>query len=268
MAARHLNILSQHARWTAPPNLEARNRVPGLQLLFVPFRISIMTKHFSPDQSAAIVDSAVWTMLMVATSFLALRVYCRAVRARQLWWDDYILTVGWMFMVVASSILTRMMHDGYADTVMTGTKMMLLTRMAHTSHMVSLSLTKISFAVTLLRLIKGWQRHIVWFVIVSISLAYTVHIILLWRAMCGVEADNVLPASCWGPKYPIYMNVITSCTYQTPFQMSHGSSNSIVVYSGMTDLVLAILPWRVIMDLQMKKSERIGVALAMSMGMV
>jgi hypothetical protein len=34
------------------------------------------------------------------------------------------------------------------------------------------------------------------------------------------------------------------------------------------DLVLAILPWNIIMSLQMKTKEKLGVALAMSMGVL
>jgi hypothetical protein len=36
----------------------------------------------------------------------------------------------------------------------------------------------------------------------------------------------------------------------------------------MTDFVLAMLPWQVIMGLQMKKSERISVSVAMSFGIM
>jgi hypothetical protein len=39
-------------------------------------------------------------------------------------------------------------------------------------------------------------------------------------------------------------------------------------YSGIMDLVLAILPWNIIMSLQMKTKEKLGVALAMSMGVL
>jgi hypothetical protein len=39
-------------------------------------------------------------------------------------------------------------------------------------------------------------------------------------------------------------------------------------YSGIMDLVLALLPWTVIWKLQMKRKEKIGVALAMSMGVL
>jgi hypothetical protein len=41
-----------------------------------------------------------------------------------------------------------------------------------------------------------------------------------------------------------------------------------IAYSGAMDLVLALLPWTVILKLQMKMKEKIGVALAMSMGVL
>jgi len=34
------------------------------------------------------------------------------------------------------------------------------------------------------------------------------------------------------------------------------------------DIVLALLPWRTILDLQMKKREKVAVAVAMSMGVL
>ncbi len=39
-------------------------------------------------------------------------------------------------------------------------------------------------------------------------------------------------------------------------------------YSGVMDLVLAIIPWGIIMRLHMHTKEKIGVALAMSMGVL
>lgn len=39
-------------------------------------------------------------------------------------------------------------------------------------------------------------------------------------------------------------------------------------YSGAQDFVLALLPWVVIMKLQMRKKEKVAVALAMSLGVL
>ena len=41
-----------------------------------------------------------------------------------------------------------------------------------------------------------------------------------------------------------------------------------VGYSAAMEFVLALLPWKIIWKLQMKKKEKIGVALAMSMGIL
>lgn len=42
----------------------------------------------------------------------------------------------------------------------------------------------------------------------------------------------------------------------------------IVGYSAAMDFVLAILPWKMIMGLQMNKREKIGVVVALSMGIM
>ncbi len=42
----------------------------------------------------------------------------------------------------------------------------------------------------------------------------------------------------------------------------------LTAYSGVMDLVLAIIPWGIIMQLHMHTEEKIGVALAMSMGVL
>lgn len=40
------------------------------------------------------------------------------------------------------------------------------------------------------------------------------------------------------------------------------------MYSAICDFILALLPWKMIFNLQMKRSERISIALALSMGVV
>jgi len=40
------------------------------------------------------------------------------------------------------------------------------------------------------------------------------------------------------------------------------------VYSGVVDIILALIPWKVIWGLQMRKQEKVGVIIAMSMGVL
>jgi len=39
-------------------------------------------------------------------------------------------------------------------------------------------------------------------------------------------------------------------------------------YSGAMDILLAILPWKIVWSLTMNKKEKLGVAVAMSMGVL
>ena len=41
-----------------------------------------------------------------------------------------------------------------------------------------------------------------------------------------------------------------------------------IAYSGLQDFVLALIPWFVIMKLQMRKKEKFGIAIAMSLGIL
>lgn len=45
-------------------------------------------------------------------------------------------------------------------------------------------------------------------------------------------------------------------------------ADSVEAYSAIVDFILALLPWKIIMGLQMKRHEKIGVAVAMSLGLL
>ncbi|KAK7952814.1 uncharacterized protein PG986_008542 [Apiospora aurea] len=116
--------------------------------------------------------------------------------------------------------------------------------------MASLSLTKTSFAVTLIPITRAWQRGVVWFIISSLNVVFAIHIILLWRPFCQGETPYDLHVSCWDASHAVTLNIFSS------------------LYSSVADFVLALLPWKVLMDLQMKKSERISLAIGMRFGVV
>jgi hypothetical protein len=40
----------------------------------------------------------------------------------------------------------------------------------------------------------------------------------------------------------------------------------VIDYSAILDFVLALLPWQILMGMQMRRRERLGVAIAMSLG--
>jgi hypothetical protein len=40
--------------------------------------------------------ASIWSLAGVASAFLCLRIYCRMLKSRQLWWDDAILIASWV----------------------------------------------------------------------------------------------------------------------------------------------------------------------------
>jgi hypothetical protein len=48
------------------------------------------------DNAAPKLLASIWSLFVVATIFLSLRVYCRILKRRSLWWDDYILIGAWV----------------------------------------------------------------------------------------------------------------------------------------------------------------------------
>lgn len=112
--------------------------------------------------------------------------------------------------------------------------------------------SKTAFALTLLRLMKDWMRWVLYFIILSMNIAMDLNAIFLW-VRCTPSAKTWNPrleGTCWEPHvYPTYGMFAAG-------------------YSAAMDVVLALLPWRIIWGLQMKKKEKFGVALAMSMGIL
>lgn len=105
--------------------------------------------------------------------------------------------------------------------------------------------SKTSFALTMLRLMQNWKmKAFIWFIIVSMNLAMYLTIIFTWLR-CTPPAK------------------MTQCIHPEPYTNYSIASGA---YSAAMDFVLAILPWPLIWGLQMKKKEKLGVAIAMSLG--
>lgn len=55
------------------------------------------TLTFTKDPGPVVI-AAIWSMFAISSCFLILRVYCRAIRTRAMWWDDYLLVAGWVWL--------------------------------------------------------------------------------------------------------------------------------------------------------------------------
>lgn len=155
------------------------------------------------------VIASIWTMLCVSSVFLGLRLYCRIARTKQTWWDDYLLIIGWVFLVNSVGLQTAIFKAGYLVTVLSGPMVGPANLASDSSMKLALAFTKTSFALTLLRLASGWSRYVVWSVTVVVNIACIVHAILVWRSNCGVVNDFTF-SPCWSSNSGIWMNMIGS----------------------------------------------------------
>ncbi|KAM0332157.1 hypothetical protein ACHAQA_002431 [Verticillium albo-atrum] len=204
------------------------------------------------------VNIAVWCLVALATVFLSLRVYCKFRRHKGLWWDDYTLIASWVFFVVAACQLSVNIAHGFGKP---GTNINpeysyqvgLGGLIVGTAVLIAPVLGKTSFILTLSR-ISGPKLTIgLWVIAASMAVFQTAALLVQWIQCTPLEKvwrPFMDGGSCW------------------PYDINLGLSMGSAAYSGVVDLALAAVPWIVLKDLQIAKKEKIGIAVAMSMGVV
>lgn len=121
------------------------------------------------------------------------------------------------------------------------------------SSILATSWSKISFALSLLRISTTRRIRItVWIIIISTNLVFGALGLMQWIQCWPVSKMWLykLEGSCW----PSYI-----------FQ-GYGAFAS--AFSGVVDITLAILPWKIVWAVAINKKDKIGALLAMSMGVL
>ncbi|KAH8898213.1 hypothetical protein GQ53DRAFT_817506 [Thozetella sp. PMI_491] len=196
-----------------------------------------------------------WLLTALATVFLGVRVWCKLKSRRLLWWDDYVLILSWVSLVVSVilvhlSVVMGLGKHVYDVPVGNLSYISLLGDVTGTFSILAAVWSKTSFALTLLRLMHGEMRYFLWFLMITVNIAMYLNAIFLWlRCMPVTKTWNpYVEGTCWAPEvYPIFGMCAAG-------------------YSAILDFILAMLPWKIIWGLQMRTREKFGVALAMSMG--
>ena len=113
--------------------------------------------------------------------------------------------------------------------------------------------SKTSFAVTLYRLVtRRWQRACLWFLGITLNVFMTL-LALLSFLRC------VPPQKVWRP----YLE--GSCMSVNVY-LRYGIFSG--TYSAVVDLMLAVAPWPIVWKTTLQTKEKIGVGVAMSMGIL
>ncbi|KAK0624516.1 hypothetical protein B0T17DRAFT_492545 [Bombardia bombarda] len=207
------------------------------------------------DNGAARLNTVIWLLASISGLFLALRVYCKFLKHRGLWWDDIFLIGAWISCIIECAFLTHVTTLGYGrhiwDFDMANmSKLAVFMNLSGTFSVMGAIWSKTSFAITLLKVTDGWVKRGVWFIIVSINITMGLSALFPWVNCTPVRKawDIYQVGECWAPEVMVYYNMFSAA------------------YSAFMDIVLAFIPWTVIWGLQMRKKEKIGVAVAMSMG--
>ncbi|KAK0703955.1 hypothetical protein B0T26DRAFT_657548 [Lasiosphaeria miniovina] len=196
-----------------------------------------------------------WLLTSLSLAFVGLRIYCKLSRGRRLWWDDYMLIASWVC-VSASTTSVCVALDygkhGYDMRPENLPKMPFVAVFAGFFSVLAATLSKTSFALTLLRLSERWMRVAIWFIIVTLNAIMGTAMLFMWIKCKPVARiwDKSVDGTCISEKKIIYL-----------FQWSAG-------YSGAMDVVLALFPTVILWKWTMSKRDKFGVIIAMSMGIV
>ena len=147
---------------------------------------------------------------------------------------------------------------------------LLINNLAGTFSILSALWSKTSFAITILRISSGWLKGFVWFIIITVNLALGIAIAITWGQCTPIEKiwQPKLEGECWPKSIQIKYNIFTASMQPLTLSLKGTRADHPPVYSGAMDIVLAIVPWKIIWTLTMNKREKLGVLFAMSMGVL
>jgi len=96
------------------------------------------------------------------------------------------------------------------------------------------------------------MRQVVWFIIISVNVSLGLSVLLSWVQCRPLNAawDPSVKGECWDRDVMKNYNIFSGA------------------YSGAMDFALALLPWKLLVGLQMRRIEKIGAGTAMSMGVL
>ncbi|KAI0141843.1 hypothetical protein GGR57DRAFT_397830 [Xylariaceae sp. FL1272] len=202
-----------------------------------------------------ILNAVNWTLTVLALLFLALRVYCKLARSRGLWWDDYLLIASWISTLVGVSLITSGITLGFADpNAVIGPdaqrQLQIHGGVQQVVFSLASDLSKTSFGLTLIRVVSGKTKVLIIVAMVLLNIIYFLTIIFTFFKCTPSLYAWLPPDKCWD-----------IWTY-LKFLIFAGA------YSAAFDFLFALIPWFLVKDLQMRRAEKLGVAVAMSFGSI
>ncbi|KAI0128238.1 hypothetical protein F4776DRAFT_664985 [Hypoxylon sp. NC0597] len=200
-------------------------------------------------------NAVVWSFAALATLFLGLRVACKYRKHSQLWCDDWVLLASWILLIVSCTLVSINIaagmgkHDDDINPEILDT-LGARTLVVGSLYAISSAWSKTSFGISLLRIATPRLRILIWFLMITMNIFMYNSAVLGW-VMCRPATKLWRPSvdgECWSTRLMLPIDIF--------FNM----------YSGFVDFVFAILAWIIMIKLQINLKEKVGLAIAMSMG--
>ncbi|KAI1071631.1 hypothetical protein LB507_005184 [Fusarium sp. FIESC RH6] len=196
-----------------------------------------------------------WSLFAGASIFLWARLWVKITRRHGMWYDDYILIVSWIILLANNSLVVYEFGNGYVledSSKSWSDSMHIMITISSCGTLIGQALTKTAFAVTLLRMSNHWQKWILWFCIITMNGYMVAKVILQWAKVCGK------------PTYDNWYRLDFCLDKKFRDDFKEGGN----IYNIVMDFVFACFPWLIVRGLEMKRAEKIGLCLTMSLGMI
>ncbi|KAJ5632738.1 hypothetical protein N7490_009077 [Penicillium lividum] len=203
-----------------------------------------------------------WILIVIPGLFVALRLYCKIMLARGFGWDDCVCVFAWMLQLVYTGLITKGVQMGvigrHVEAIEDRNLLPHALKLVYIGFVIIIFgcvFAKTSFVITLLRIVTSpWQKMVLWFIMISMNA-------IMW--LCGI----CYLAQC-KPAAALWNTTLMATAKCWPTSVFENIALTAGAYSGCMDFILAVCPWVILWRLQMKKREKFGIIIAMSMGIV
>ncbi|KAK8070176.1 hypothetical protein PG994_006792 [Apiospora phragmitis] len=211
-------------------------------------------------------------------------VYAKLSRHRGLWWDDYIALVSWAIQLVCAILISINISHGFGKyaselklTYPQVVQMSLRGAINGSLLILAAAWSKSSFAVTLLRMTKGGLKWTIVIVMASMN-GFVGGLPTVDTQKADSDLDCNPPTKTNDPMVPGTAKVVAEWKLTKLYVIFCGmrirdltsvlilALNDLDTDVQLSSLFFGLVPWLVLVNLQMKFKEKIGVGVAMSLG--
>ncbi|KAJ4044976.1 hypothetical protein NW760_010445 [Fusarium oxysporum] len=217
--------------------------------------------EYLAETRGPMIRTVTWLSVIFPILFVALRVYTRLFVRKVFGLDDWVIVLSLILLICYGAIIEAAVQKGlgrHVEWVLTfapqdAVPVALLGQVSQPFVVMSCALGKTSFSISLMRLAaQRFIHRFLWFIVVTML---TLHILI--SIIVFVHCED--PRTTWNPA------IVSKCWHPNAYL---GVLYFIGAYSAATDFILALLPWAMLWNLNMKNKEKFGVAVAMSLGVL